>query len=714
MGLGALAVAIAIGVGCHGIAGLFPNGHFASTAAIGMAGQNMWQWKTALPIVGYFEHGPFSYYMHHPLGVFWVAALLGKLLGFSDWVLRLPAVIYVASTTAFIYLIGRDLWSRIDGGLAALGFVALPITLGYANYIDLEQPVMLGCVVSTWGYLRFVRTGRDRYALVSVLAFFLALNFDWQAYFWGAFFLFGLFVRAYVVPQRFITPALHPRSFGRYWALMAGTAIVAVGIEVVLINESGRLSDLFAIFFSRSSGSGTPLDVVLTSRRYRIELMFSTLAIRIGKLALPVILARAAVKRSDLELLPLPLLLSALVQYLSFKQGADVHIFWPHPFAAYFGLAVGALSASLREAIVWLSPRLRAPPLAGLASRAGLVALGVVGLPVAFVARDGLSLVRLSRETGGRFAEANLESDIDKAVALRWFLARMPAPAGVAFHPAMHGSWALQWEARPRPGWTNQPVAGPVPPNARVYMLDSRTAGVADLRAAASRFHVHAVKWMWFIDRQARPAPLDGYTFAEHEPSWRESWMEGGTEPVRMVVADPWVTWEWRTLLDQPALPPTTKPITDEQIRIAHNVALARGDAAAAAGFRAALAARFNMRLHATFDNKTELIGGVHARGAARTITLYFVAGTFPSMVKFAVRSRVVKAPFLSTLPVDPAELDVAQHPTWPTNLWKPGHIYSIPFAYRKRPGTERLLGSFFPAPTRTDARGPVEIAVVR
>src|SRR5262249_17222258 len=78
MALGVLAVALAIGVGCHGIAGLFPNGHFASTAAIGMTAQNMWHWKTALPIVGYVERGPFSYYMHHPLGVFWVAALFGK------------------------------------------------------------------------------------------------------------------------------------------------------------------------------------------------------------------------------------------------------------------------------------------------------------------------------------------------------------------------------------------------------------------------------------------------------------------------------------------------------------------------------------------------------------------------------------------------------------------------------------------------------------
>jgi 4-amino-4-deoxy-L-arabinose transferase-like glycosyltransferase len=174
--LGAAAVLIAFAVATCGINGPFPEGHFASSAVQGTAGTNMWHWKTPFPIMSYLDHPPASanYYMHHPLGIFWMIAVLGKVLGFSDWVLRLPPLVYVTVTPVLLFKIGRALWNPIAAGLAALAYVALPITLGYANYSDLEQPVMFGCVLATWGYLRFVRTGRDRYVAASVLGLLFA------------------------------------------------------------------------------------------------------------------------------------------------------------------------------------------------------------------------------------------------------------------------------------------------------------------------------------------------------------------------------------------------------------------------------------------------------------------------------------------------------------------------------------------------------------
>jgi hypothetical protein len=713
--LAAVAILIALGVGLHGIAGLVPAGHFASDAAIGMCGDNMWRWGTALPVVGYQEHPPAAEgsYMHHPLGVFWVVALLGRVFGFHDWILRIPAVAYVALTPWFLYRIGRELWGPIEGGLAALAFVALPITLGYANYHDLEQPVMFGCLVATWGYLRFVRTWRDRYALASVLGFTWALLHDWQAYVWGALLLAGLFVRGYVLPERTLGP-VRARAFGRYWALMCGAMAVNLGLELLLLEKSGRLADLIGMFFVRSGGNSAPLGAVLESRRYRIELMFTGLAIFLGKLAVPVIGARAVIKRNDLELLSIPLLLAAVFQYVVFKQGADVHIFWPHSFAVYFGLAVGALAATARDGARWLGKRLDAPWATRLAARAGLVAVVVVLPPVLFILSDGLSLVRLARETGGRFAEANLESDVDKETALRWFLARVPDTAAVAFAPSVPEVWNLQWEARPHPSFGNQPMTGAPPPSVRVAMLDSRATSAADLRAAAGRFHVHAVGPYWLVDRQAPAAPLDGYSFSEREPTLLERWAQGGTEPARSVRPDPWVTWEWRRLLGQAATPPATAPVTLDQVRIAHNAALDRGDAAAAAGLRARLAAAFNLPRTARYTNGTELIGGVHAHGAARSFTLFFVAGKIAGDAKLTLRASALAAPRVSTLPRDPTELDAAASPIWPTSLWRPGHIYSATVVYRKRPGTELFTASWSPPMVRSDSAAPVELARLR
>ena len=187
-----------------GIGGPFPDGHFASTPRSASAADNMWRWHTMLPdrrATSITRRLDRRYYMHHPLGVFWDVALLGKVFGFHDWVLRLPPLVYVTATTALLYRIGRALWGAIPGGLTALAYVALPITLGYANYHDLEQPVIFGCVLATWGYVRFIRTWRERYALASVLGFVFALNHDWPGYMWGAFFLAGLFVYGFLLPE---------------------------------------------------------------------------------------------------------------------------------------------------------------------------------------------------------------------------------------------------------------------------------------------------------------------------------------------------------------------------------------------------------------------------------------------------------------------------------------------------------------------------------
>ena len=202
--LGLLAVGIAFAVAVIGIGGPFPEGHYASTRG----DRHRRQQHVALEHdLSDREAGRSRARRRRTTTCTtrWACsgtvALLGKLLAFSNWVLRLPPLIYVTATTWLLWRPGRELWGAIPGGLTALAYVALPITLGYANYHDLEQPVMFGCVLSTWGYVRFVRTWRERYALASVLGFAFALNHDWPAYMWGAFFLAGLFVYGYLIPS---------------------------------------------------------------------------------------------------------------------------------------------------------------------------------------------------------------------------------------------------------------------------------------------------------------------------------------------------------------------------------------------------------------------------------------------------------------------------------------------------------------------------------
>jgi hypothetical protein len=289
-------------------------------------------------------------------------------------------------------------------------------------------------------------------------------------------------------------------------------------------------------------------------------------------------------------------------------------------------------------------------------------------------------------------------------------LARLPPSAGVAYHGAIHDGWALQWELRPRLSAANQPVGGGITEATRVYILDTRLAAPAELREAAARFHVHAVGYLWVFDRKQAPAPLDGYALEEGEPSfWQELWL-GPTEPIRSVRWDPWATWEWRTMLAQPTVEPTEAAVTTDQLRIAHNAALRRGDLSAAARYRQQLEARFNRHVTAGYEGGTTLIGEIERRGARRSLTSFFVAGTFPGDARFSVRARVVSPPRLSTLPADPSELEIAGSPEWPTSWWRRGEIYALQAVYRKRPGTEVLTGSWIPGPRCVTAHGPIEL----
>jgi hypothetical protein len=719
--LGALAVLWMLGVAAWGINGPFGDGHFASTAAIGAGADNMWRYHIVYPVHYFMDSVPSTnnYYMHHPLGVFWVAALFQKLLGAHNWVLRLPAVLYSALSTFFLYRLGRATWGPLEGAISALAFAALPITLGFSSFHALEGPVICGLLVASWGYVRFSQTWRASYAVASLVGFVWALNHDWAAYIWGVVFLSWQFLRIFLLPSRSFGD-FNMRALARYWGLMVGAALAVLGVQTALLMKTSKIAELLSMYAVRSSGSTLPLAAVLHARRIWIELMFSGLAIGLGKLALPVVIGRFAWKRDDRELLPLVMLIVAILQYTHFKQGADVHIFWPQYFAPYFAMAMGASLASLRDAIARLAAWLTPPRRQWVARFGAGAATVMIAVPVLMVLKDGASLIRLAHESGGRFISTGIRSDIDRVDAIRWWIPRLAPVDRVAFHPGIVPvHWSLGWEMRPHTLIPHQGLGarGTLP---RAYLLDSRFATSAELKQAAKMFQVDAVGCFWFMDRGLSAAPLQGFTLAERNPGPIEWYVHGGTEPIRTVLADAWATWEWRTLLEQSATMPAGVPRTLDQLRIAHNAALAAGNPTAATRLRADLQRRLNLRVGATFDDGTTILGAHHDTDSQHAITLFFLTGRggFKGRARFKVSAKVEKAPGLSTLPADPEIIEVDQPPPVPTDLWRPGHIYSVTFSYRKRPGRERFSGAFASldgtrVPARTGDLRPVDIVVL-
>ncbi|WP_438038841.1 ArnT family glycosyltransferase [Sorangium sp. So ce128] len=721
-------------------------GHYASSASVGIIAENMLRWKIPGPVWEYTASrpAPGMYYCHHPWGIFWTTAAFMKVLGRHDVICRLPAVLLSAATPPLLYALGRSVYRPAAGAAAAASFVVLPITLSFANFNALEVPVMAWTLLGLFGYVRLLQTSRRRYLAVSALGLALGMHADWPAFvLTGGLLAFGA-IRAYLLPRRVFGP-LPERRYAAWWVLTASIAALTAALYLALFQHAGKLGDLLTSYGLRSSGNAEPLGKVLESRRYWLELSFTPIAIAAGKLAAIVCAARLVLLRREHDALPLLYLATAAVQYVVFRQGADIHIFWPHYFAAYFALAAAALvdtgaalleRAAARRAARVATPSggaaLEAPPggpaLAAPSDGPALAALALWLVPLAAILRDGLPALRYARETGGRFNERGhlIDSDGAKTAFLRWLAPRLPeAPtdAPVAMHESMKATWAQVWALGGRVVTPNRPPPKDAPPRG-AYLVDTRFMLDRDQASLAQRFDVTAVGPFWALGagagaRTLSASGIEAFSFREREPGPLAWYLVSGTEPEREIVPDPFLTWELRAHFGQPAEPPAAPPETLEQKRIAHNMALVAGDGARAAALfaeiRAALAP-----IEARFDDGTELLGTTFHEGARSLLTIFVRAGgPAASDVALAVRSRVVERAPLSTTMADPVVREVGPPTAISPQRWRTGFLYADPVPIQKRPGTEVFWASMTArgrgrAPKLVDRGGASEVEVLR
>ncbi|WP_437645213.1 ArnT family glycosyltransferase [Sorangium sp. So ce362] len=704
-------------------------GHYASSAGVGIIAENMLRWEILGPVWEYTASrpAPAMYYCHHPWGIFWTTAAFMEVFGRHDVICRLPAVLLSAATPPLLYAIGRSVYRPAAGAAAAASFVVLPITLAFANLNALEVPVMAWTLLGLWGYVRLTQTSRRRYLAVSALGLALGMHADWPAFvLTGGLLTFGA-IRAYLLPKRFFGP-IHERRYAQWWVLTAFLAALTAALYLALFHQAGKLGDLLGSYGFRSSGNAEPLAKVLASRRYWIELSFTPIAIAAGKLAAIVCAARLVLLRREHDALPLLYLATATVQYVVFRQGADIHIFWPHYFGAYFALAAAALvetGAALLERAA-AAPRApgAAPPPAGPA----LVALALWLAPLAAVLRDGLPALRYARETGGRFNERGhlIHSDGAKTAFLRWLAPRLPEDAPVEMHEGMKATWAQVWALGGRVVKPTRPAPKETPPRG-AYLADTRFLLDRDQASLARRFDITAVGPFWAlgagVGAVAPPAQgargIEAFSFREREPGLLAWYLVSGTEPEREIVPDPFLTWELRAHFGQPAEPPAGPPETLEQKRIAHNIALAAGDDARAAALLAEITAALTP-LGARFDDGTELLGTTFHEGARSLLTIVVRAGgPAASDVALTVRSRVVERAPLSTTMADPVDREVGLPTAISPQRWRAGFLYADPVPIRKRPGTEVFWASLRArgrgrAPRLVDSGGAPEVEVLR
>jgi len=683
-----------------GVAAPILSGHEASMASMGIIADNMLKWGIAAPVWLPTDAppDPSSYYCHHPFGIFWTTTLFVALFGNSDAICRLPAVIASIATVPVVFAIGRELYRPIAGASAALAFVCLPISLSFANFNALEVPLMLWCSVGLFGWVRF-RKRRARGDLVLCLfGMSMAMNTDWPAFVLA---LALILIELGALRWRPL-PSLRALAASAWLAL---SAVVIGGSYLALFHHWQKLGDLLA---SADARAGMPINVglsrVLDGRAYWVDLMFTPLGIAIGKVGLGLIMALALVRRRVDQMAAVAVLAMCLAQYLLFRQGAEVHVFWPHTFALFFAFSVAALVTTLAAASRgWLSRRsdILAP----------LVSFALVAAALGAVVRDAIPTLVWARRTGGRFNEkgAFIESDGDKTFALRQFAKAELAPhARVGMHASMRHNWSTVMSLGGRVVESVDMKRGE-PLGCDVAFFDLRFVEPLDVTDLLSAYDV-VLMGPYAAVREGEG--FEAFSFEESEPTLLERATRYPSEPVRALEPDPFATWEVAFHYGFDAPPPDDDPTTLEHVRIAHNIARLRGDSGGAEAFRAELMSAFDAR-DIELKDGTRVVGVRVSAGVSPSATILVEAAHgLPSGVGIRVQSRVLDRAALALTPPDPTTRVVGAPLLIPPRAWRRGLLYSLRVRLLPRPGRERFDMAFtgFGAPRPPSGPAPFEL----
>lgn len=686
------ATALLAGVGLFEIDAPFAAGHYAASSAVARAGENMWLHGVLAPVphVVAGDPSPSDYYCHHPFGMFYTAALF-SLLGHHDWVARLPAVLMSTAMPWLVHRAARAAWGPVAGGAAALAYAVLPITLAYAAFFALEVPTMFGMALAVLGLVRFVQAGRRRHATFAVVGLAYAVAADWPGVVFTGFALGVLFLRTFPLRRYFRATPFEPLA--SLWATAVVVTSLVLAAQVGAIVRLDQIGELLRQGEFRMAGSNSPLEEVLASRAYWIALAFTPPVVWLGKLALPLLAARAVALRGELELYALGVLGTAVFQYVVFKQGADIHFFWPQYFALYFAYALGGLVSTLELVIARFRPSSeKGAPVAALTAGA----LATVYL--AAVLPDGIRALRYARKTGGRFNEKGLiiHPDVDKEAMLEHVSRELDEDASVGVDPGFKPMYWVDWVV-------GRPVVpAPVPELAHAlrrthYALDLRFANVEGAARLARDFQTRAFGPYLFADLRAVTTPLEGFALEPREPTFLERLFVSSSHARYAIRESPLWGWELRHHFGLEQDPPAdATPHSFDELRSAHNLAVHQGNAALATSLRQRLLADLERRGARPYTQGVTFLGARLERGTSLFLSVYFEA-TRPlsDACTFGIVSYVEAPPRFSLTPADPLPRDVGMPFAIATTRWEHGFIYAATTEILKRPGRERYDGAF-------------------
>ena len=387
--------------------------------------------------------------------------------------------------------------------------------------------------------------------------------------------------------------------------------------------------------------------------------------------------------------------------WVAFKRGADVHIFWPHDFAAYYALAMAQLTATL-GVLVDRGLRLRRST-AAIPRVGGWAAMALGLAPSIAMAPDAVRALSLWRRTGGRYDDKGtlIRDDIDLVSTVRSVIVPTKAAGNaIDVHSAVGWGWEHVWTYVGPHNKAGDPGANaPASTDHPFWVGRASALSARDQVRIAQKAHVQAYGDIWVVDQRKVASPIEAWRVDEREPRPFEWLVFGGWEPVRTIgtTPDPLLGWEWRVHLGQPAeIPGHYETRTLDGIRLAHNAAVYEGSRTRADTLRGQIEARLDRSVETRFDQGVTLIGVRVTRGAQPRLEVWFTASGPTSVdAVFRVRSTVEARGWTSVVPADTTDREMAYPFRLPTSLWRDGFIYELDVVLNHRIGRERYWGTW-------------------
>ncbi len=147
-----------------------------------------------------------------------------RLVGDSEFALRLPMMLMGAALIPMVYLIGREFFDRRIGLYAAAFATVAPVAVWYGQEARMYSQFMLLAAISTYGLARILKSGQRRYWVIFTLA---NVALVYTQYFGVLHVVATVVVLAIEVYRRRHTPGMHALLRGEMGSIVAHAVLLA-------------------------------------------------------------------------------------------------------------------------------------------------------------------------------------------------------------------------------------------------------------------------------------------------------------------------------------------------------------------------------------------------------------------------------------------------------------------------------------------------------